>query len=178
MINEELTQREFGFAERIGSLAYNKIKRYIEKKIDEYDNEKKQAAAKPGIAKTPKAPKVKSGKMTLKELQKQGHGLSTVELREPHLRLLKSTLNKHGVDFSAVKDGKGKYTLFFKGKDADTVNHAFRDYSKKLIKLEKGIVKPSINKALEVAKELAKALNAGLDKVRNKDRGARQYGKC
>ena len=171
MINEEISQKEFGFAERIASMAFNEIKRYVEKKIDEHENAKKEAKT----AKSHKLPEPKHGKMTLKELQKQGDGLSTVELKQPHLRLLKSTLNKHGVDFSAVKDGKGKYTLFFKGKDADTVTHAFKDYTKKLVKLEKSIGngKPSITAALDSAKKLAKTLNAGRDKEKTKSRGAR-----
>jgi len=171
MINEDISQREFGFAERIASMAFNEIKRYVDKKIDEHENAKKEIKSN----KSQKRPKPKQGKMTLKELQKQGDGLTTVELKQPHLRLLKSTLNKHGVDFSAVKDGKGKYTLFFKGKDADTITHAFKDYTKKLVKLEKGIGNgnSSITAALEAAKKLAQSLNAGKNKEKTKSRGAR-----
>jgi len=54
-----------------------------------------------------------------------------VELKHPDLRLLHRTMKKHNVDFAAVKDGKGKYTLFFKGKDADSVTHAFKQYTQK-----------------------------------------------
>ena len=65
------------------------------------------------------------------------------------------------------------YILFFKGKDADTVTHAFKQYAQKLVKLDKSIGSPSIAKDLAAAKELAQALNAGRDKVKDKDRGAR-----
>jgi len=167
MINEEISQKEFGFAERIASMAFNEIKRYVEKKIDEHENAKKEAKT----AKSHKLPEPKHGKMTLKELQKQGDGLATVELKSPHLRLLNKTLKKHGVDFSAVKDGKGKYTLFFKGKDADAVTHAFKQYTQKLVKMDKG--KPAIKSTLDEAKKAAQSLNTGRDKVQKKDRGAR-----
>ena len=168
MINEEMTQQECNLASRVGSMAYQEIRKAIDKMLADMEKNKTPAAK---TYSKQKAPKIKSGEMTLKELQKKGDGLSTVELKEPHLRTLRNTLNKHGVDFSAVKDGKGKYTLFFKGKDADSVTHAFKQYTQKMVKMEKGIIKPSINKALEVAKKLAQALNVGKEK--NKSRGAR-----
>jgi hypothetical protein len=40
-------------------------------------------------------------------------------------------MKQNGVDFAPVKDGKGKYTLFFKGRDADALTHAFTQYTKK-----------------------------------------------
>lgn len=118
-----------------------------------------------------KSTEPKHGKQTLKQLSKQGDGLSTVELKDPNLRLLYRHMKKHNVDFAAVKDGKGKYTLFFKGKDADSVTHAFKQYTQKLVKQANR--KPSIGKTLAAAKAAAQALNAGRDKVKNKYRGAR-----
>jgi len=166
MINEEITQKECNLAARVGSMAYQEIRKAIEQLLADLTQRKGNT--------TPNKPsKVKSGKMTLKELQKQGDGLSTVELKDPHLRLLNKTLKKHGVDFSAVKDGKGKYTLFFKGKDVDTVTHAFKQYAQNLVKMNKGKGKPSINKALTAAKALSQSLNTGRDKVHKKDKGAR-----
>ena len=166
MINEEITQKECNLAARVGSMAYQEIKKAIDKLIADLS----QRRGNPTPTKTPEA---KHGKMTLKELQKQGDGLATVELKDPHLRTLKSTLKKHGVDFSAVKDGKGKYTLFFKGKDADTVTHALKQYTQKIIKVDKGKGKPSIKNTLDEAKKAAQSLNTGRDKVQKKDRGAR-----
>ena len=166
MINEELTQKECNLAARVGNMAYQEIKKAIDKLLADLSQRKNNPTPS-------KTPEVKSGKMTLQDLQKQGAGLTTVELKEPHLRLLNSTLKKHGVDFSAVKDGKGKYTLFFKGKDADTVTHALKQYTQKMVKLDKGKPKPSIKNTLDEAKKAAQSLNTGRDKVQKKDRGAR-----
>ena len=166
MINEDITQRECNLAARVASMAYQEIRKAIDKLLADLSQRKNQTNSIPG-----KATEAKHGKMTLKELQKQGDGLATVELKDPHLRTLKSTLKKHGVDFSAVKDGKGKYTLFFKGKDADTVTHALKQYTQKIIKVDKN--KPSIKNTLDEAKKAAQALNTGRDKVQKKDRGAR-----
>ena len=80
MINEELTQSECNLALRVGSMTYLEIKKAIEKllaDLERYMNPVNKTAES----------KLKHGKMTLKELQKQGDSLSTVELKDPHLRL-------------------------------------------------------------------------------------------
>jgi len=111
--------------------------------------------------------------MTLKQLSKHHDGLSTIELTDPNLRLLAREMKKHNIDFAAVKDGKGKYTLFFKGKDVDSVTHALKRYTQQFVRREKGspAEKPSIGKELAEAKEAAKVLNIRLDKVKNRSRG-------
>jgi len=172
MINEDMTQQECNLASRVADMTIQEIRKAIDKWLADAEKDKPHAkTGKPD--KTPKTPKMKHGQMTLKELQKQsGGGLATVELKDPNLRLLKNTLNKHGVDFSAVKDGKGKYTVFFKGKDADTVTHAFKQYTQKVVKLENSKM-PSIAKTLAAAKKLAQSFTAGRDKEKTKSRGAR-----
>jgi len=166
MINEDLTQRECNLAVRVGSLAANEIKKALEKLIAELESQKKSKSQ--GLS---KQPELKKGKQTLEQLQKHNEGLSTIELKDPNLRKLYKSMKKDGVDFSAVKDGKGKYTLFFKGKDADTVTHALKNYTQKMVKLDKG--KPSIKTTLDEAKKAAQSLNTGRDKVQKQDRGAR-----
>jgi hypothetical protein len=99
----------------------------------------------------------------------QNEGLSSIELKNPDLRLLNSYMKKHGVEFAAVKDGKDKYTLFFKGKDVDCVKHAFDQYAKKLLK--RGKEKQPIKSTLEDAKKIAQELNVGRDKVKNRSKG-------
>ena len=166
MINEEITQKECNLAVKVGSMAYQEIRKSIEKLLAELT----QGKIKPTPGKTTE---IKSGKMTLEKLQKQGDGLSRIELKDPNLRLLQKSLKKNGVDFSAVKDGKGKYTLFFKGKDIDAITHAFEKYTQKLVKMDKGQNKPSINKALTAAKALTQSLNQGHNRVKNRSQGAR-----
>ncbi|MDR2654627.1 MAG: PcfB family protein [Oscillospiraceae bacterium] len=52
-------------------------------------------------------------------------------------------MKKCGIDFSPIKTGKGESLLFFKGRDADAMTHAFNQYTKKLVKQAE---KPSIRK--------------------------------
>ena len=166
MINEDMTQRECNLAVRVGSLAANEIKKAIDKLLAELEAQKKGKSQGQS-----KQPELKKGKQTLAQLQKHNEGLSTIELKDPHLRKLYNSMKKDGVDFAPVKDDKGKYTLFFKGKDADTVTHALKNYTQKMVKLDKG--KPSIKATLDEAKKAAQSLNTGRNKVQKKDRGAR-----
>lgn len=169
-MNEEINEKSLNLAVRVGQLTADELKKAIEKlladlKNGEYPGKSIVERNKSGK----KTPELKRGKMTLKQLSKHHDGLSTVELKDPNLRLLYRAMKKHNVDFAAVKDGKGKYTLFFKGKDADSITHAFKQYTQKLVKLNKG---QSIGKTLAAAKQAAQALNNQRGKVKNKDRGA------
>jgi vacuolar-type H+-ATPase subunit H len=110
-----------------------------------------------------------------------------MELKDPNLRDLYKEMKKNDIDFSCVKDGKGKYTLFFKGKNAEEMTNAFKKYTEKTLakaenkalraerKTEKKAAKAekkSIQAELKQAKIEAKALEAGKSKVKNRSKGA------
>jgi 5-bromo-4-chloroindolyl phosphate hydrolysis protein len=79
-------------------------------------------------------------------------------------------MKKADIDFSCVKDGKGKYTLFFKGKNAEEMTSAFKRYTEKTVaRADKKATKTELREA----KAAAKALDKGLKKDKKKDRGAR-----
>jgi len=168
MINEELTQQECNLATRIGDLTYQEIRKAIDKILADLEQRKNA----PALDKPHKKPELKHGKQTLKDLQKSGEGLSTVELKDPNLRELHKAMKKDGVDFAAVKDGKGQYTIFFKAKDVDTMTHALKNYTQKVVKLDKA-AKPSIKQTLTDAKKQAQTLDAGRDKVKDISKGVR-----
>ena len=170
-MQDEINEKAINLAVRVGKATADEIKKAIEKLLADLESGKYSNTNLKKAFTGDKTPELKHGKQTLKQLSKYNDGLSTVELKDPDLRLLHRHMKKHNVDFAAVKDGKGKYTLFFKGKDADSVTHAFKQYTQKLVKQANR--KPSINKTLAAAKAAAQALNNGRDKVKNKDRGAR-----
>jgi hypothetical protein len=167
MINEEMTQKDINLGVRIGSIAASELKKALEKLIAQLEEVKKNP---PEQSKTPKDPELKHGKQTLKELHKHNDGLSSIELKDPELRRLQRELKKNDIDFSVVKDGKGKYTLFFKGKNADEMTHAFKRYTEKTVARAD---KKAIKAELKAAKAQAKTLDAGRDKVKNMSKGAR-----
>lgn len=111
------------------------------------------------------------GKQTLKQLAKQNAGLSNIEITEGNIKAFEQTAKKYGIDFALKKDSTETpphYLVFFKGRDADALTAAFKEFSAKKLTQEQ---KPSIRKLIVSLKEKAAALNAQRDKVKNKDRG-------
>ena len=158
MLHEEVNRESMQLATKVGKLTYEEIKKALEKLI---------AELKAGKIK----PDMKHGKQSLKEPAAQNAGLSSIELTDPNLRQLNREMKKCGIDFAPVKSGKGEYLLFFKGRDADAMTHAFEQYTKKLVKHAE---KPSIRKILTEFKEKAAQLNAGRDKVKNRSKGGHE----
>lgn len=107
------------------------------------------------------------GKQTLKQLMRQNVGVSNIEITDANIKAFSQTAKKYGIDF-ALKKTDDRYLVFFKGRDADVLTAAFREFSKKKLDKER---KPSIRDDLTAKKaEVAKRITAR-DKVKNKDRG-------
>jgi len=158
-LQDEINEKVIGILAQGGKLTAEMVQQAIQKVLSEMQKTGQQMT---------KTPAVKRGEQTLKQLAGQDAGLSSIELTDPKLRQLKRELKKSGVDFSPVKAGKGKYMLFFKGRDADAITHAFNQYTAKMVKQAQ---KPSIRKLLSNMKDAAAKLNAQRDKVKNKDKG-------
>ena len=161
MLSEDTNDKTVNLAVRTSKITGNALKFIIKKLLAELNKKDK-----PGQLDTEKE---KHGRTTLKKLSQKNDGLTSVELSNPDLRMLNKIMKKHGVDFAAVKDGKGKYTLFFKGKDKDAITHALKDYAKKLIKLGKS--NPSIRPTLNSARVEAQTRSKNKSKEKNRNRG-------
>ena len=111
------------------------------------------------------------GKQTLKQLMKQNAGVSNIEITGDNIKAFESTAKKYGIDFALKKDTTEtppRYLVFFKGRDADVLTAAFKEFSAKKLTQDK---KPSIRKALAAFKEKAKQFNAERGTEKKKDRG-------
>ena len=111
------------------------------------------------------------GKQTLKQLMKQNTGVSNIEITGDNIKAFESTAKKYGIDFALKKDtteNPPRYLVFFKGRDADVLTAAFKEFSAKKLTQDK---KPSIRKVLSDFKEKAAAMNAQRAQVKKKDRG-------
>ena len=131
-----------------------------------------QKAMKSVLAQTKKQiGKQPHGKQTLKQLMKQNTGVSNIEITKDNIKAFESTAKKYGIDFALKKDATEtppRYLVFFKGRDADALTAAFKEFSAKKLTQDK---KPSIRKLLTSLKEAAQRRNAQREKVNNKDRG-------
>jgi len=121
-----------------------------------------QAAIKQVLAKMKaQRGKMPRGKQTLKQLMRQ----------DSNIKDFTATAKKYGIDFALKKDATEippRYLVFFKGRDADVLTAAFKEFSAKKLTKEQ---KPSIKKLLATMKEKAVARNAQREKVNKKDRG-------
>lgn len=161
MLHEEVNREELRLGARVASLTLAEIKKALEKLLADLQQQGKTALS----------PTEKHGKQSLKELAAQNAGLSSIELKNPHLRQLHREMKKSGIDFSPVKTGKGEYLLFFKGRDADAMTHAFNQYTKKLVKQAQ---KPSIRKMLSAFKDKAAQMNAERGKEKHHSKGGHE----
>ena len=159
MLHEEVNRESMQLGAKVANLTVAELRKAIEKLLAELKDNKLNT------------PTVVHGKQSLKELATQNAGLSSMELKDPNLRQLNREMKKAGVDFSPVKTGKGEYLLFFKGRDADAMTHAFNQYTKKLVKQAE---KPSIRKMLVAFKDKAAQMNAERGKEKNHSKGGHE----
>lgn len=111
------------------------------------------------------------GKQTLKQLMKQNTGVSNIEITDRNIKAFESTAKKYGIDFALKKDTTEqppRYLVFFKGRDADVLTAAFKEFSQKKLNARE---KPSIRQTITAMKEKAAAKNAERGKLKNKERG-------
>ena len=109
------------------------------------------------------------GKQTLRQLMKQNTGVSNIEITDGNIKAFESTAKKYGIDYALKKDTTEqppRYLVFFKGRDADVLTAAFKEFSARKLTQEQ---KPSIRKVLAVFRDKAKQLNASRQRVKNKE---------
>jgi len=113
------------------------------------------------------------GKQTVKQITRQGQGVSNIEINSSNIKSFEKVARKYGVDFALKKDiteAPPKWLVFFKARDADALTSAFKEFSAKEAKRTKE--KPSVIAALRDSSELVK--NQVIDVVKNKNRGGHE----
>ncbi len=94
------------------------------------------------------------------------HRRFNIEITDANIKAFESTAKKYGIDF-ALKKADDRYLVFFKGRDADVLTAAFREFSKKKLGKER---KPSVRHDLAEKKAEA-AQSAKRDKVKKYGQG-------
>ena len=112
------------------------------------------------------------GKTSVKKLVGEGAGVSSIEVTDGNIRSFKRVARKYNVDFAVKKDKTTeppKYAVFFKGRDADAVAQAFKEF---VYGNEKKMGKVSIREKLNRFKEaVSQDNNKERSREKNKDRG-------
>ena len=156
-MQEEITQKTLALCVEASKMTAQLLQQAMKKLLADMEKHKKN-------------PQLHHGKQTLRQLMKHNTGVSNIEITDQNIRAFSSTAKKYGLDFALKKDTSGEHTrylVFFKGRDADVITAAFREFSAKNLEKEK---KPSIRKELEQAKQQSKAQHRQREKVKTRDR--------
>ena len=157
-LQEEITQKTLALCVEASKMTAQLLQQAMKKVLADMEKHKND-------------PQLHHGKQTLRQLMKHNTGVSNIEITDQNIRAFSATAKKYGIDFALKKDTSGeipRYLVFFKGRDADVITAAFREFSAKNLEKEK---KPSIRKELEQAKQQSKAQHRQREKVKTKDRG-------
>jgi seryl-tRNA(Sec) selenium transferase len=155
-MQEEVTEKTIALSVRAGRMTVTVLR----------------AALRKFLAETKKArnnPKVYRGRQSVKKLVRQGAGVSNVEITDSNIKSFERVAKKYGIDFALKKDASvtpSKWLVFFKGRDADALNAAFKEFTAKTVSKSKG--KPSLLAQLKKFKELVK--NNVIDKVKHRQK--------
>lgn len=148
-MHEEVSDKTVNLAVRTGKVTV----RTLVQALKAYIRHRRNKSANKKIEKNTPV----QGKQSVKELIKQGQGVSSAEIGDEGIKDFKRIANKYGVDFAIVKD-KAKeppvYTVFFKAKDADAITQVLKEYSVKQIKRKKTATRPSVLQKLKKFKEI------------------------
>ena len=112
------------------------------------------------------------GKTSVKKLVGDGVGASSIEVTDSNIKSFERVARKYNVDFAVKKDktvNPPKYMVFFKGKDADVVAQAFKEF---VYGNEKRKGRTSIREKLNRLKDaVTQDKNRERSREKNKDRG-------
>ncbi len=108
------------------------------------------------------------GKTSVKKLVGDGVGVSSIEVTDGNIKSFERVAKKYNVDFAIKKDKTTeppKYLVFFKGRDADAVAQAFKEF---VYGNEKKKGRVSLREKLKRFKD---AVSQNKNREKNKDRG-------
>ena len=102
------------------------------------------------------------GKIPVKKLVGQGEGAKSIEVTDSNIKSFERVARKYNVDFAVKRDKTTeppRYLVFFKGKDADVIAQAFKEFVKVN---EKKQQRPSLRQKLKGLKTVVTAIGAGV----------------
>ena len=136
-MNEEVANKTVNLAVSSAKVSVRFFLRALAKAYRSLKQKETVKKQKRNVKKQMKKNEPKHGKQTIKQLVRQGQGVSSMDVGDSGMRDFKRIANKYGVDFAIVKDktvDPPKYVTFFKAKDADAIGQVLKEYSAKQLK--------------------------------------------
>ena len=103
------------------------------------------------------------------------YSVSNIEINDGNIKSFERVAKKYGIDYALKKDkseNPPKYLVFFKGRDTDVLNLAFKEYVGKQMKQKD---KPSIMENLPILKRLLQKARTGSGSKNTRRTGGRAY---
>ena len=157
-MQEEVTQKTVTFCIRATKITADLLKKVL---VAYLRHQKQKSVEKKAQKNQPK-----QGKVTVKELAKQNAGMVNIEITDKNIKSFERYARKYGINYALKKDKSKEppvYLVFFKGRDQDALNAAFREFSQKQIQKAN---KPSIHKRLATYRAMMPKKSK--DKVKNR----------
>ena len=155
-MQEEVTQKSIAFVIKASKLTVGVLKAAMMA----YLNHRKHSKL------------LQHGKISVRKLMGKDQGANTMEITENNIKDFERVAKKYNVDFAVKKDktvDPPKYVVFFKGRDADVIAMAFKEF---VHGNEKKQNRESVRDRLNRYKELwTQTMNRERAREKTKDRG-------
>jgi hypothetical protein len=164
-ITDQFSEKTVALSVKALKLGVQELVKAIEKLLEGTDDLVKKITTPEDMA--------GKGKQTVKQLARQGQGVSNIEITDKNIKPFESVARKYGVDFALLKDNAEtppKWLVFFKAKDADALTAAFKEFTAREAK--RTTKKPSVLSNLRDMAEKVK--NQVVDLTKNKSRGGHE----
>lgn len=152
-MQEEITQKTIALVFRSGRLTSDVLKKAMKLYLEHHKQKQLNT----------------HGKTSVKKLMGQNQGANSIEIADSNIKDFEKTARKYNIDFAVKKDktvSPPKYLVFFKGRDADVITQAFKEF---VNSNEKKQSRQSLRKKLEMFKKYA-SMDKNRQRTREKDK--------
>lgn len=166
-MQDEINEKVIALAVNLGKTGARMTTELLQKTLQQFLRDQQLAKSSRNGRDKP----VKHGKQSFKKLSGKDLQLTNIEITDQNIKSFEKVAKKYNIDFALKKDMSAdppRYLVFFKARDVDVMNAAFKEYTAKSLQKNK---KPSIIQKLEKMQEQTKKLNKVLEKVKQKFRG-------
>ena len=126
-MQEEITQRTVSLSVEAGKMTADLLQKAVKKVLEE-------------MQKKPSQRTLHQGKQTLHQLKQHGASLTNIEITEQNIKAFSVVAKKYDIDYALKKDpttAPPHYYVFFKAKDKDQLQPAFKEFTAMTLDREK-----------------------------------------
>ena len=139
-VQEEITQGVVSLSVETGKMKADLLQKAVKKVLEEMQKKPSQRA-------------LRQGKQTLHQLKQHGASRTNIEITEQNIKAFSAVAKKYDIDYALKKDPHTEpphYYVFFKAKDKDQLQPAFKEFTAMTLDPEKC---PTIRERLAEAKK-------------------------